>query len=152
MTPRVALVVSEYHTFVTHGLEAGARAVLQEAGWSDDRIDRLAVPGAYELAQAARRVAGSGTVDAVVCLGCLIRGETPHFDYIAQAAAHGIMHAAQATGVPVTFGLLTTNTVEEAIARSSSGPMNKGREAAAAALAMIDLYRAIAGPNGPGPS
>jgi len=141
MTPRVALVVSEYHSFVTHGLEAGARTALGEAGYEEGDIVRLTVPGAYELAQAAQVAAESGRVAAVICLGCLIRGETPHFDYIAQAAAHGIMHAAQATGVPVTFGLLTTNTVEEAIARSSEGPSNKGREAALAAVEMVALYR-----------
>ena len=152
MTPRVAIIVSEYHTFVTHGLEAGARAALHEAGWPDEAIDRWPVPGAYELAQAAKRVAEGGRAAAVICLGCLIRGETPHFDYIAQAAAHGIMHAAQATGVPVTFGLLTTNTVEEAIARSGEGSMNKGREAATAALSMVALYRQVAGADGTGPS
>lgn len=143
--PRLALIVSEYHTYVTHGLEAGARAALRDAGWTDERIDRWSVPGAYELAQAAQRIAGSGRVAAVVCLGCLIRGETPHFDVIARAAADGIMRAAQVTGVPVTFGVLTTNTVEEAIARSVEGPMNKGREATAAALAMIALYRQVPG-------
>jgi 6,7-dimethyl-8-ribityllumazine synthase len=151
MMPRVALVVSEYHSLVTQGLEAGARAALREAGWADDGIDRWPVPGAYELAQVARRVAERGHTAAIICLGCLIRGETPHFDYIAQAAAQGIMHAAQATGVPVAFGLLTTNTVEEAVARSVEGPMNKGREAAAAAVAMIDLYQQIAAERAPGP-
>jgi 6,7-dimethyl-8-ribityllumazine synthase len=142
---RIALVVSEYHAFVTDGLEAGAREALLEAGWSDEALETLLVPGAFELAQAAERVAASGRFSAVVCLGCLIRGETPHFDYIAQAASHGIMHAAQATGVPVAFGLLTTNTVEEAVARSVPGPANKGREAAVAAVAMVRLYRRLAG-------
>lgn len=93
----------------------------------------------------AKRAAETGRFVAVICLGCLIRGETPHFDYIAQASAAGIMHAAQSTGVPVAFGLLTTNTVEEAIARSGSGPANKGREAAVAAVAMVRLYRKFAG-------
>jgi 6,7-dimethyl-8-ribityllumazine synthase len=103
-------------------------------------IETFAVPGAYELAQAAQRVAESGRWSAVVCLGCLIRGETPHFDYIAQAASHGITRAAQATGVPVAFGLLTTNTADEALARAGSGPANKGREAALAAVDMARLY------------
>ena len=111
----------------------------------DESIERFLVPGAYELAQVAQRVAETGRFAAVVCLGCLIRGETPHFDYIAQATAYGIMRAAQATGVPVTFGVLTTNTVEEAIARSVTGPANKGREAAMAAVAMARLYSRLAG-------
>jgi 6,7-dimethyl-8-ribityllumazine synthase len=140
---RIALVVSEYHAFVTAGLETGARAVLTEAGLPGELVERYPVPGAYELAQAAHRVAQSGHVSAVICLGCLIRGETPHFDYIAQAASHGIMRAAQATGVPIAFGLLTTNTADEALARSGDGPGNKGREAATAAVAMVRLYERL---------
>lgn len=141
---RVALVVSSYHTFVTDGLEQGARQALIDAGVADDAIERFVVPGAYELAQAASRVAAAaGRFEAVVCLGCLIRGETPHFDYIAQAAAHGILRAAQESGVPVSFGLLTTNTAEEALARSAPGDANKGREAAVAAIEMARLYRTI---------
>jgi len=136
----VALVVSEYHASVTDGLESGARDALAEAGWLDADIETILVPGAYELAQAAQRIAESGRFAAVVCLGCLIRGETPHFDYIAQAAAHGIMRAAQATGIPMAFGVLTTNSMDEAIARSGAGPSNKGREAAVAAISMVRLY------------
>ena len=137
---RIALVVSRYHAFVTEPLEAGARAALAEAGVAASDVETFAVPGAYELAQAAQRVAESGRWSAVVCLGCLIRGETPHFEYIAQAASHGITRAAQATGVPVTFGLLTTNTADEALARAGAGPTNKGREAALAAIEMARLY------------
>ncbi len=140
---RVALVVSQYHDFVTARLESGARLVLRDHGLADADIVTFAVPGAYELAQAAQRVAGTGDWHAVVCLGCLIRGETPHFDYIATAAAEGIMRAAQATGVPIAFGVLTTNTVEEALARAVDGPANKGREAATAALAMAALYETM---------
>ena len=83
-----------------------------------------------------------------MCLGCLIRGETPHFDYIATAAAEGIMRAAQATGVPIAFGVLTTNTAEEALARAGDGPANKGRESATAALEMAQLYRSLPSRNG----
>jgi 6,7-dimethyl-8-ribityllumazine synthase len=144
----VALVVSEYHAFITDGLEAGARAALAEAGWTDEAVETFLVPGAFELPQAAQRVAESRRFAAVICLGCLIRGETPHFDYIAQAASAGIMHAAQSTGVPVAFGLLTTNTVDEAVARSTPGPSNKGREAAMAAASMVRLYRRLAGDDG----
>lgn len=140
---RIALVVSSYHAFVTSGLEQGAREVLTDAGVASGAVECFPVPGAYELAQAASRVAATGRFDAVVCLGCLIRGETPHFDYIAQAAAHGILRAAQTTGVPVSFGLLTTNTAEEAMARSIPGEANKGREAGRAALDMARLYGTI---------
>jgi 6,7-dimethyl-8-ribityllumazine synthase len=141
---RIALIVSHYHTFVTTRLEQGARAVLRDAGLADDDVETFAVPGAFELPQAAQRVAETGAWSGVVCLGCLIRGETAHFDYIAQAAARGITAAAQATGVPIAFGVLTTNTAEEAMARAGDGPANKGREAALAALDMARLYEQLA--------
>jgi len=136
---RMALVVSRYHAFVTDRLEAGARATLREAGLADENIETFPVPGAYEIAQAATRIAQSGNWSAVICLGCLIRGETSHFDYIAQAASAGIMRAAQTTGVPMAFGVLTTNSVEEALARAVDGSGNKGREAAMAAIEMADV-------------
>ena len=101
------------------------------------------VPGSFEIPQAARRVAETGKVDAVVCLGCLIRGATPHFEYIASAVAHGLMDASGETGVPMAFGVLTTNTVEEALERAGEGPENKGREAALAAIEMARLFRAF---------
>ena len=142
---RIALIVSTYHAFITDRLERGAREVLREAGLAGDDIQTFLVPGAYELAQAASRVAKSGEWSAIVCLGCLIRGETPHFDYIAQSAAHGITRAAQDSGVPVAFGVLTTHTAEEALARAGDGPGNKGREAAAAAIEMAALYARIDG-------
>jgi len=140
---RIALVVSEYHAFITSGLEAGARSALAEAGIADDAIESFAVPGAYELAQAAQRIAEDGRFTAIVCLGCLIRGETPHFDYIASAVAHGITDAAGETGVPMAFGVLTTDDEAQAQARSGPGADNKGREAAAAAIEMAALYKAL---------
>jgi 6,7-dimethyl-8-ribityllumazine synthase len=112
----------------------------------DDDVETFAVPGAYEIAQAAARIAQSGDWSAVICLGCLIRGETSHFDYIAQAASFGIMRAAQTTGVPMAFGVLTTNTAEEALSRAGDGPGNKGREAASAAVEMAQLFERIPGP------
>ncbi|HSG01237.1 MAG TPA: 6,7-dimethyl-8-ribityllumazine synthase [Vicinamibacterales bacterium] len=150
---RIALVVSQYHAFITDRLEAGARAALAEAGVPETHVETFAVPGAFELPQAAARVAARGDWDAVVCLGCLIRGETPHFDYIAAAAAHGITAAGQQTGVPVSFGVLTTNTADEALARAGDGAQNKGREAALAALDMARLYARIGlgRPAGRGP-
>jgi 6,7-dimethyl-8-ribityllumazine synthase len=147
---RIALVVSQYHAFVTDRLEAGARAVLGEAGVRGEDVETFAVPGAYELAQAAGRVAQSAAWSAVICLGCVIRGETPHFQVIADAVANGIMRAAQASGVPIAFGVLTTNTAEEALARAGEGATNKGREAASAAIEMARLYaRLPASPRTP---
>jgi 6,7-dimethyl-8-ribityllumazine synthase len=140
---RIAIILSQYHGFITERLEAGARAMLREAGVADEDVETFGVPGAYELAQAAQRVAESKRWSAIVCLGCLIRGETPHFEYIASAASDGIMRAAQATGVPIAFGVLTTNTADEAMARAGDGPSNKGREAAAAAVGMARLYARI---------
>jgi 6,7-dimethyl-8-ribityllumazine synthase len=140
---RIALIVSRYHGFVTGGLEQGAREVCAEQGIEASDVERFEVPGAYELAQAASKVASTRRFEAIVCLGCLIRGETPHFDYIAQAASHGLLRAAQQSGVPVAFGLLTTNTADEAVARSVPGAANKGREAAQAALEMAKLFGSI---------
>jgi 6,7-dimethyl-8-ribityllumazine synthase len=142
---RFAVVVSRFNAFVTDPLRDGAVAALREAGALESNVQVLAVPGAFEIAQAARVAAETGRFDAVVCLGCVIRGETPHFDYIASATSHGIMEAAAETGVPMAFGVLTTNTVEQATARAGNGPENKGREAAAAAIEMAALYKSLAG-------
>jgi 6,7-dimethyl-8-ribityllumazine synthase len=101
------------------------------------------VPGAYEVPQAARTAAASGCYDAVICLGCLIRGETPHFEYISEAVAHDIMAASAATGVPMSFGVLTTNSAEQALERAVPGSANKGWEAAMAAVEMATLRRAL---------
>jgi 6,7-dimethyl-8-ribityllumazine synthase len=137
---RIAIVVSRFNDFVTDRLLAGAQEVLHEAGIADADVDVLRVPGAFELPIAAQRAAETGRVNAVVCLGCLIRGATPHFEYISSACAHGITAAAAATGVPMTFGVLTTNSVEEALERAGPGSDNKGREAARAALEMARLF------------
>jgi 6,7-dimethyl-8-ribityllumazine synthase len=145
---RIALIVSRYHEFITERLEVGARATLRDAGLADEDIVTVRVPGAFELAQVARLMAETGEWSAVACLGCLIRGETPHFDYIAHATAYGIMRAAQDTGVPIAFGVLTTNTAEEALARAADGPVNKGREAAAAAIDMARIYAGVQTPPG----
>ena len=137
---RVAIVVSRFNDFVTGRLLDGARAALGEQGIAEGDIEVLHVPGAFEIPMAAQRVAEAGKVDAVVCLGCLIRGATPHFEYIASACAHGITAAAASTGVPMSFGVLTTNSAEEALERAAPGPSNKGREAAEAAVEMARLF------------
>ncbi len=136
---RFAVVVSKYNDFVTDRLQAGATATLAEAGVSSDDMTLIRVPGAFEIPLAAQHAAESGRFDAVVCLGCVIRGETPHFEYIASAVSHGLTTAAAATGIPITFGVLTTNSVEEALARAGDGATNKGREAAAAAIEMAQV-------------
>jgi 6,7-dimethyl-8-ribityllumazine synthase len=133
---RFAIVVSKYNDFVTERLQAGALAALAAAGVSSGDITVVRVPGAFEIPIAAHHAARSGRYDAVVCLGCLIRGATPHFEYIASAVSHGLTTAAGATGVPMTFGVLTTNSVEEAVERAGDGLSNKGWEAAAAAIEM----------------
>jgi 6,7-dimethyl-8-ribityllumazine synthase len=139
---RFAVIVSRFNETVTGSLRDAAAAALKEAGAAAVQV--VSVPGAFEIPQAARAAAETGRFDAVVCLGCIIRGETPHFDYLASAVAHGIMAAAGETGIPMAFGVLTTDTVEQATARSGPGADNKGREAAAAAIEMAAVYRTLA--------
>jgi len=140
---RIAIVVSRFNDFVTERLLAGAQEALTAQGIAPADVTLLRVPGAFEIPMAAQRIAETGRVAAVVCLGCLIRGATPHFDYIAAACAHGITAAAAATGVPMAFGVLTTNSVEEALERAVAGEGNKGREAALAALEMARLFATV---------
>ncbi|MFN2447479.1 MAG: 6,7-dimethyl-8-ribityllumazine synthase [Vicinamibacterales bacterium] len=137
---RVAVIVSRFNDFITERLLSGAVDALREAGLDEDAVEVLYVPGAFEIPIAAQRAAEGGRVEAVVCLGCLIRGATPHFELIAAACAQGITAAAAATGVPMAFGVLTTNSVEEAVERAAPGDANKGREAALAALDMGRLF------------
>jgi 6,7-dimethyl-8-ribityllumazine synthase len=139
-----AVVVSRYNDFVTERLLTGAREGLATGGVADADVTVLRVPGAYEIPIAAQRAAETGRFAAVVALGCLIRGATPHFDYIASAVSHGLTAAAAATGVPIAFGVLTTNSAEEAIERVGPGDANKGWEAAMAAMEMATLFRALA--------
>ena len=133
------MVVSKYNDFVTERLQAGALAALAAAGAGTDDLTVVRVPGAFEIPLAAQHAAETGRFDAVICLGCLIRGATPHFEYISAAVSQGLTMAAGATGVPITFGVLTTNSVEEAIERAGEGPTNKGWEAAAAAVEMAAI-------------
>jgi 6,7-dimethyl-8-ribityllumazine synthase len=147
---RFALVVSRFNDFVTERLRAGAIEALGQAGASPADITVFRVPGAFEIPIAAKRVAGTGAFDAIVCLGCLIRGETPHFDYISSAVSHGITDAAAATGLPIVFGVLTTNSAEQALERAGAGPTNKGWEAAMAAVEMARLFQALDRDTGAG--
>jgi 6,7-dimethyl-8-ribityllumazine synthase len=136
-------VVSRFNDFVTERLLAGAKQALHDAGVSGAHVLVWRVPGAYEIPMAAQRAAESGRVAAVICLGCLIRGGTPHFEYIASAVAHALQDVARASRVPISFGVLTTNSAEEALERAAEGPSNKGYEAAAAAIEMAALFPRI---------
>ena len=140
---RFAIVVSRFNEAITEGLLRGARQALVEASVSDEDVTVIRVPGAFEIPVTALRAAESGRFDAVICLGCLIKGETLHFEYIAGAACQAIAGAAAATGVPMALGVLTTLTEEQATERSSDGPANKGGEAARAAVEMATLFRRL---------
>lgn len=140
---RFAIVVSRFNEEVTEGLLAGAREALAQAAVRDEDVTIVRVPGAFELPVTASRLSESGQFDAVICLGCLIKGDTVHFEYIASAASHGIMDASTTTGVPVAFGVLTALTEEQAAERSKPGDNNKGREAALAAIEMATLFRTL---------
>lgn len=142
---RFAIVVSSFNKEITDGLLRGACAVLSEAGVADADVTTVRVPGAFEIPLAARHLIMTDRFDAIVCLGCLIKGDTMHFEYIAEAVSHGIMAVSADTGVPVTFGVLTTLTEEQAAARAADGPDNKGREAALAAVEMATIVQAIEG-------
>ena len=141
---KFALVVSRYHDFVTDKLQAGALAAIAAAGGRAEDVMVLRVPGAFEIPSAARHAAETGRFDAIVCLGCLVRGATPHFEVIANAVAQGLTAASAETGVPMSFGVLTTNSMEEAVERAQDGPANKGWEAANAAIEMADLVSQVA--------
>ena len=141
---RFAVIVSRFNETITASLRSSAVDALSRAGAAGPNVEVFDVPGAYEIPQAARAAAETGRFDAIVCLGCVIRGETPHFDYISSAVAHGVMTAAGDTGVPMAFGVLTTDTPEQASARAREGADdNKGREAAVAAIEMAALYRRL---------
>ena len=138
---RFAIVASQFNEEITSGLLQGARQALAESSVGDEDVTILYVPGAFEIPVAAMRAAETGEFDAVICIGCVIKGETMHFEYIAAAACQGIAQAAAATGVPMALGVLTTLTEEQALARAADGPDNKGREAALAAVEMATLCR-----------
>ena len=140
---RFAIIVSRFNEEITEGLLSGARIALEAAQVRADDVTLVRVPGAFEIPVTARRLAETGRFDAIICLGCVIKGETMHFEYIASAVSQGIMDVGTSTGVPVTFGVLTTLTDEQAAMRAAAGAENKGREAALAAIEMATLCRHI---------
>jgi len=139
----VAIVVSRFNGFITKELLAGGREAFRMHGGSDDRLTVAWVPGGFELPQAARKLASTGRYAAVVALGAVIRGATPHFDLVAGEAALGIAAAGAESGVPMLFGVLTTDSVEQAIERAGTKAGNKGFEAVAAAIEMATLFRRL---------
>jgi len=140
---RFAIVVSRFNSFITERLLAGAMDALARTGADAGQIDTVRVPGAWEIPLVAAELARQHRYDAVICLSAVIRGETPHFDYVAGEAAKGIAHAAAETGVPVAFGVLTTNTMEQAIDRAGGKGGNKGFDAAMTAIEMAHLMRLL---------
>ncbi len=138
---RFAIVVSRFNEEITGGLLQGAREALAGAAVREEDVVVFRVPGAFEIPVTALRAARTGRFDAVICIGCLIKGDTMHFEYIASATCNGIADAATLTGIPMALGVLTTLTEEQAVERAAAGPENKGREAALAAVEMATLFR-----------
>jgi 6,7-dimethyl-8-ribityllumazine synthase len=140
---KFAIVVSRFNEFITSKLLGGALDAFQRHGVSEADIDVFWVPGSFEIPVAAQKVAGSKKYHAVVCLGAVIRGHTPHFDYIAAQVSRGVAQVAQESGLPVIFGVLTTDTIEQAIERAGTKSGNKGAEAAVGAIEMANLFSKI---------
>lgn len=138
---RFALVSSRWNDFITARLVEGALDALLRLGADEKTIEHFKVPGSFEIPMVARKAAASGKFDAVICLGTILRGQTPHFDFVAGAATKGIAQAAMETGVPVLYGIITADTLEQAIDRAGVKAGNKGFEAAMAAVELVNLYR-----------
>jgi len=140
---KVAIVAGRFNDFIVQSLIKGAVDCLVRHGVKDEAIAVVRVPGAFEIPPVAQMLAESKAYDAIVCLGCVIRGDTPHFDYVAGEAAKGIARAAATAGVPVIFGILTADTIEQAVERAGTKAGNRGADAALSALEMTDLYAQI---------
>lgn len=136
---RLAVVVSRFNELITERLLSGALETAREHAADPERLDTVWVPGAFELPMAARALASTRRYDAIACVGAVIRGETPHFDFVAGEAARGVAQVAADFGIPVTFGVITSDTVEQAQARAGGAVGNKGREAMLAAIEMATL-------------
>ena len=149
MPLRVAILVSRYHERVTGKLLDGARRACREAGLEDAHVDVVQVPGAFELGVAAEACARSGRYQALVALGAVVRGETPHFDYVAGETSRVLADVARIHAIPVGFGLLTTETLDQAVARAGGAAGNKGHEAAQAALEMAGILARLPGRDAP---
>ena len=140
---KFGLVVSRYNEFINGRLLEGALDALARHGADDKNFSIVKVPGAFEIPLAAKKMAGSGRYDAVICLGCVIRGATPHFEYISAQVAKGIAEVSLESGVPVSFGVITADNLEQAIERAGTKAGNKGWDAALAAIEMVNLFRRL---------
>lgn len=138
---RVALVAGRFNDFITSKLVEGALDTLKRHGAADQNLTVVWVPGAFEIPLVARKLAAGGKYDAVITLGAVIRGATAHFDYVAAEVSKGVAQAGLDTGVPVIFGVLTTDSIEQAIERAGTKAGNKGADAAMAAMEMVDLFK-----------
>jgi 6,7-dimethyl-8-ribityllumazine synthase len=141
---RVAVVVARWNSFITRKLLDGATTTLRESGVLEEAVTVAWVPGSFEVPTAASWAARSGRYDAVICLGAVIRGDTAHFEYVAGGAAEGILQVSLETGIPVVFGVLTCDTVEQALERTGGKEGHKGQEAALTAIEMANLRRILA--------
>lgn len=140
---RFGIVVSRFNDFICERLLGGALDALKRSGADEKAIEIFKVPGAFEIPLLAKKLAASGRYDAVICLGAVIRGSTPHFDYVASEVSKGIANVGLETGMPIAFGVLTTDTLEQAIERAGSKSGNKGWDAAVAAIEMANLFKQI---------
>lgn len=140
---KVGIIVGRFNSFIGERLLEGALDALIRHGADDSRITVARVPGAFEIPLAAQKMAQSGKYDALICLGAVIRGSTPHFDYVASEVSKGIAHVSLATGVPVAFGVLTTDTIEQAIERAGTKAGNKGFDAAMTVIETVNLFKEI---------
>ena len=140
---RLGFVVGRFNAAITDRLLAAGLDAFRRAGGSDEAVRVIRVPGSFEIPVAARQLADAGGFDAIVCIGCLIRGETPHFDYLSREVTRGIDEVALRYGIPVTYGVLTTDTVEQALNRSGIKHGNKGIDATMAAIEMANLFREL---------
>jgi 6,7-dimethyl-8-ribityllumazine synthase len=146
---KFAVIVSRFNGFVTDHLLTGALDTFRRAGCQEGDIEIIRVPGSWEMPVAAAELARQKRHDAIVCLGCVVRGETPHFDYVAGEAAKGLAQVAAQHAVPVAFGVLTTDTMEQAVDRAGGKGGNKGADAAITAIEMANLLRGLRGPKKP---
>ena len=140
---KIAIVASRFNEFITSKLISGAVDMLKRHGTKEEDITLAWVPGAFEIPQVAKKIVASKEYDAIICLGCVIRGATPHFDYVSAEVSKGIATVALSSDIPISFGVLTTENIEQAIERAGTKSGNKGSDAALTVIEMIDLYSKI---------
>lgn len=140
---KVALIVSRFNSFICDRLVEGAMDALIRHGADDKNVHTVRVPGAFEIPIAAKKVAQTNRYDAIICLGCVIRGATPHFEYVSAEVSKGVASVSLESGIPVSFGVLTTDTIEQAIERAGTKAGNKGFDAAVGAIEMANLFKAL---------